>query len=152
MQHENLASVPNVVSSAVTGHPGSGPGLPPSLRKLPRPGGYRLQLPAPVLLVSEVHQAEIQPRLVTANLAEGQQVAASLARGPARPAGLAAVTPAAARGEPVPAAGGERRARPARPATGWQQNTGSGRRAALRRRAAGRRAPARGPRSDAPFL
>lgn len=63
-------SASNFALLVVTGHSGSGPGLPPSLRELPHPCWYHLQLPAFVLLIAEVHQAEITSRLVTANPAE----------------------------------------------------------------------------------
>lgn len=63
-------SIPNFVLSVVPGHSGFGPGLPPSLRELSRPRWYHMQLPASVLFISEVHQAEIKPRLVTAKHAE----------------------------------------------------------------------------------
>lgn len=69
-------SFPNFVLLVITDHSGSGSGLPPSLCELPCPRWHHLQLPAFILFISALHQAEIHPRLVRA--AE-QQVTGSLA-------------------------------------------------------------------------
>ncbi|XP_015478211.1 ATP-binding cassette sub-family G member 8 isoform X2 [Parus major] len=59
------------LNSLWTGHSGSGPGLPPSLCELPCPHRHHLQLPAFILFISALYQAEINPRLVRAAEAAG---------------------------------------------------------------------------------
>lgn len=70
-QHENFVSFPNFVLLVITGHSGYGPGLLPSLRELRCPHWHNLQLPAFILFISALYQAEINPRLVRAAEAAG---------------------------------------------------------------------------------
>lgn len=106
MLHENFVPFPNFVLLVTTGHSGSGPGLPPSLRELPCPRWHHLQLPAFILFISALYQAEIKPRLVRAAEAAG----AGLSRRKAGEGGSRCGSPAGAQERGAPAA------------TGWQQS------------------------------
>ncbi|XP_037987298.1 ATP-binding cassette sub-family G member 8 isoform X1 [Motacilla alba alba] len=94
------------LNSLWTGHSGSGLGLPPSLCELPCPHWHNLQLPAFILFISALYQAEINPRLVRAAAAAGDGL-------PCSKAGEAG-SPAAAREAGAAGAGSAA-------ATGWQQ-------------------------------
>lgn len=115
---ENFVSAANFALRTVAGDPVSGPGLPPSLHQLPRPRRHRVQLPPVVLLVPEVHQAEITPRLVAANHAEGTA-------GHREPCEESGKTRELILGAPRSRAGASTGCR-GRAATGWQQNPSSG--------------------------
>lgn len=106
--------------SVITGHSGYGPGLPPSLRELPCPHWHHLQLPAFILFISALYQAEIKPRLVRAAEAAG----AGLSCRKAGEEGSRCGSPAGAQERGAPAA------------TGWQQNPRSRERAGAARTAA----------------
>lgn len=64
-------SFPNSVLLVIIDHSGSGPGLSPSLRELPRSHWHHLQLPAFILFIPALYQAEINSRLVRAAEAAG---------------------------------------------------------------------------------